>query len=254
MIGRAALTLRAGADATCGRSADAPTAADASFETVATPGTAGRAERPAAASPPTRPSPSRSTSAPSDETVVSAAQPASAPRADQAAAASVVAPDDSPRAYDDLALAARRGPGRQRRAHRLDRQVDHDHAARLEPRSGAHLLRRRADQHRGRRRRRHLDAADRRRRARRGLPRQLAARVRRVGAGRDRLDHDAHARRRRAAARSGVGSFGTMFGDVTRRRARRPAAALRRRARALGARRLSATSTTTAPRSTPPTT
>ena len=49
---------------------------------------------------------------PNDETVVKArSQPASAPRADQSAAASVVAPEDSPRAYDDLATLLIEIPG-----------------------------------------------------------------------------------------------------------------------------------------------
>ena len=56
------------------------------------------------------------------ETVVRAApEPAATPREDQAAAASVVLPDESPRAYDDLAVAAGAGPGRERRAHGVAR-------------------------------------------------------------------------------------------------------------------------------------
>ena len=95
-------------------------------------------------------------------------------------------------------------------------EVQHDHAARLEPRSGARLRRRRAGQHRGRRRRRHLDAADRRRRARRGLPGQLAAARsasrRWAASSRSRRARPGQAR---ATARTGMGSFGTMFGDVS---------------------------------------
>ena len=70
----------------------------------------GRAQAPAAA--------------PAETVVRAAPEPVATPREDQAAAASVVLPDESPRAYDDLAVAAGAGPGRERRAHRLAGEVD----------------------------------------------------------------------------------------------------------------------------------
>jgi vitamin B12 transporter len=60
-------------------------------------------------SPPTPPA-ARAAPAPT-ETVVRASAPASQPRADQAATVSVVVPDDSPRAYDDLAALLAEVPG-----------------------------------------------------------------------------------------------------------------------------------------------
>ena len=86
--------------------ADAPTSPDASFESAAAPEeppAETRAPEPPALAP-IAPVTVALDAVANDETVVKArSQPVAAPRADQSAAASVVAPEDSPRAYDDLA-------------------------------------------------------------------------------------------------------------------------------------------------------
>jgi iron complex outermembrane receptor protein len=82
---------------------DAGTAPDASFEADESTAEA-TAQEPRVVVPAPAPAPVSVDRVSNDETVVKArSQPASAPRADQSAAASVVAPEDSQRAYDDLA-------------------------------------------------------------------------------------------------------------------------------------------------------
>ena len=128
--------------------------------------------------------------------------PADAARGLAAAAASVVLPSDSPRAYDDLGTLLLEVPGVMVVRTGSTMEFATLRAARLEPRRGPDLRRRGSAQHRGGRRRRHLDAAPRRRRAGRGLPGHDAARLRRVGAGRRRVDHHPDAGRRRAPRRA----------------------------------------------------
>ena len=129
----------------------------------------------------------------------------------------MVLPDDSPRAYDDLGVAARRGAGRERRAHRLARQARPRSrcAARTPIRCASTSTACRSTSPPGG----GVDISTlpigdvERVEVYRGT---LAARVRRVGAGRHRR-RSRRARRAspRAGARTGAGSFGTMFGDVS---------------------------------------
>jgi outer membrane cobalamin receptor len=95
--------------------AGAPPDAGAADGPVEADGPGEAAGAPAPAAPETAwpaPPPARAASPPtSSETVVKSGPAPSAPRADQSAAASVVRPDDSPRAYDDLGSLLAEIPG-----------------------------------------------------------------------------------------------------------------------------------------------
>ena len=160
------------------------------------------------------------------------------PREDWAAAASVVFPSESPRAYDYSRLAPSAGPRCHRDPDRVVTSLRQPHAARLEPRPGSDLHRWRPSRHRRRRRRRCVDVATGGRREGGGLSGDDATGIRRSRSRRHHFDHHPNTRRGarpRARRRRLVRD---RLRRRLRRRSRRPAAALSGGARLLRERRL----------------